>query len=71
MVAVSLGTDQRCRGVKRRRDHERAGEGGGGGSRGFVEGKQEEIRRCDVEGGGGGIGVTWGRVMWQELQTGL
>ena len=37
----------------------------------LLEGNQEGIRRCDLEGGGGGVGVTRGRVMGWELQKGL
>ena len=43
----------------------------GGGPGVLLEENQEVIRRRDFEGGGGGVGVKWGRLMRQELYTGL
>ena len=42
----------------------------GEGQGDLLKGNQEGVRRSDLEGGkGGGVGVTWGRVMWRVLQT--
>ena len=43
-----------------------------GEGQGFlIEGNQEGIRSRELEGGrgGGGVGVTWGRLILWELQT--
>ena len=62
MVEFSLKTEQRQRGGEVRGKRERVGKGDGGGSGCFVRGK-EGIQRCNLEGGGRGCQVMWGRVM--------
>ena len=59
------------RGGEGRGEHEGAGKVGGGGSGHFVRENQEGIRRNDLEIGIGGRWVTWERVIWRGLWTGL
>ena len=59
------------RGVKGRGEKESAGRGGGGGSGRFDRGNQGGIRIHDLERGRVGCRVTWGRLMWRGIQTGL
>ena len=37
----------------------------------FLEGNKEGIRRRELKGDRGSVGVTWGRVMWQGILTGI
>ena len=61
-VVGNLETERRQRGGEVRGKRERVGKGDGGGSGCFVRGK-EGIQRCNLEGGGRGCQVMWGRVM--------
>ena len=70
-VASNRETERSRKGGKGRGDQERTGKGGGVGSVLFSRGNQKGIWRRDLEGGGGVRRVTWGRVMWRGLQTGL
>ena len=54
-----------------RGENKPAGKVGGGGSGHFVRENQEGIRRNDLEICIGGCRVTWVRVIWRGLRTGL
>ena len=70
-VVGNLDYERSWRGSEGRGENESAGKVGGGGSGHFVRENQEGIRRNDLEIGIGRSRVTWGRVIWQGLRTGL
>ena len=72
--AGRLDTEMIRRGGKGRGDHKHAGTGGGRVGEFMLEGTQEKRRYGDLTGGrrgGGRDWVTWGRVIWRIINTGL
>ena len=67
----NLESERSWRGGEGRGDNEGEGKVGGGGSGNSVRENQEGIRRNDLEIGIGGCRVTWERVIWRGLRTGL